>query len=250
MDFVKFKICPECGKHNPPSLIECRYCEADLTGVKVVDSAAEETLDNDKRQGAVEKAEKQGASEKAEKQKSIEGMERRKASDKAGRQETAETNRRQETAETELVRICECGVENPPQARKCKACGEDISDIRPVRIEKKDRRSFTYELKSVDGSFFAVIDKPLLIIGREQEFREYLENKLYVSRQQAKLTVVLDKVFIENLSKTNKTFLNNQEIPDGTPTELKNGDEIGLGGKVIEGSRQDLAAYFIFQVKS
>ena len=62
--------------------------------------------------------------------------------------------------------------------------------------------------------------------------------------------VMTDKVFVENLSRTNKTFLNNEEILDGTPTAIQNGDEIGLGGKVIDGSRQDQAAYFIFQVKS
>ncbi|MBQ6108536.1 MAG: hypothetical protein IJK97_10040, partial [Thermoguttaceae bacterium] len=28
----------------------------------------------------------------------------------------------------EMVRICECGEVNPAQARKCQACGEDISD--------------------------------------------------------------------------------------------------------------------------
>lgn len=42
MELTKYKACPECGKHNSPNLLECRYCEADLTGVKVVDNAAEE----------------------------------------------------------------------------------------------------------------------------------------------------------------------------------------------------------------
>ena len=208
MDLPKYKICPECGKHNPPSLIECRYCEADLTSVKVVDSSAEE---------ANAKAQKERASE---------------------------------SVETELVRICECGAENAPQARKCKVCGEDISDIIPVRVEKKAKKSFSYELKSQDGSFSITLDKPLVVVGREAELKEYLQSKVYVSRQHARMTVVADKVFIENLSRTNKTYLNNEEIPDGTPTALSNGDEIGLGGKVIDGSRQDNAAYFIFQVKS
>ena len=71
-----------------------------------------------------------------------------------------------------------------------------------------------------------------------------------MSRQHVKMITVADKVFVENLSRTNKTYLNNEEIHDGTPTALKNGDEIGLGGKVIDGKRQDNAAYLIFQVKS
>ena len=206
MELTKYKVCPECGKHNSPNLLECRYCEADLTSVKMVDSAAEEVASNSSGVSAL--------------------------------------------AETEFVRICECGVHNAPQARKCKVCGEDISDIIPIQVEKEAKKTFSYELKSYDGVFSVTIDKPLVVIGRESELRDYLQAKVYVSRQHAKLTVVADKVFVENLSQTNKTFLNNEEIPDGTPTAIQNGDEIGLGGKVVDGSRQDKAAYFVFQVKS
>ncbi len=208
MDLQKYKICPECGKHNPPSLIECRYCEADLTGTKVFDPTAVET------------SESQSPSTVSE-QKS-----------------------------TELVRICECGAENPPQARKCKVCGEDISDIMPVEIATKEKKPFSYELKTVDGAYSTTVVEPLITVGRDSELKEYLQSKVYVSRNHARLTVVADKVFIENLSLTNKTFLNNDELPDGTPTALKNGDEIGLGGKIIDGVRQDKAAYLIFRIVS
>ncbi len=210
MELNKYKVCPECGKHNPPSLIECRYCEADLTGVKVVDSEAE-----------------------AQQNAAIEAPPTERA-----------------PVEMELMRICDCGAENPPQARKCKACGEDISDIIPKQVEKKAKKVFSYDLKSVDGSCSITIDKPLVVIGREAELRDYLTGKMYVSRQHVRLTVVVDKVFIENLSRTNKTFVNNEEIPDATPTAIANGDEIGLGGKVINGNRQEKAAYFILQVGS
>ena len=207
MELAKYKICPECGKNNPPNLFECKYCEADLTSVKVFDSSAERT--NEKN-------------------------------------EKVETGC---TDDTLLVRICDCGQENAPQSRKCKACGEDISDIIPVRREKTEKKVFSYELKSYDGGFSAIIDKPLLIIGRDFGLKDYLQTKVYVSRQHAKLTVVSNRVFIENLSHTNKTFLNNKEIPEGIPVEIKEGDEIGLGGKVINESRQDKAAYFIFHGK-
>ena len=80
MELTKYKVCPECGKHNSPNLLECRYCEADLTSVKVVDSAVEE------------------------------------ATFKPADTSTS-------PAESELVRICECGAQNAPQARKCKVCG-------------------------------------------------------------------------------------------------------------------------------
>ena len=84
MELEKYKVCPECGKHNAPNLLECRFCEADLTGCKIVDKTTE-TAEPAKQKQAVSTEEK-----------------------------------------TALVRICDCGAENAPQARKCKACGEDI----------------------------------------------------------------------------------------------------------------------------
>ena len=40
----KYKICPACHKKNEPALIECIYCEADLTGVKVTDENTEKMI--------------------------------------------------------------------------------------------------------------------------------------------------------------------------------------------------------------
>ncbi len=208
MELTKYKVCPECGKHNAPNLLECRFCEADLTGCKVVDKATKSVAPASEEKPAT----------------------------------TTERN--------VLVRICDCGAENAPQARKCKACGEDISDIIPERVSVVEKRPFTYELRSVDGSFSVSLDQVVTVIGREAQLKEYLSSKVYVSRQHAKLTVVAEKVFIENLSQTNKTFLNNEEVPGETPTPVHNGDEIGLGGKVINGTRQENAAYFVFQVKA
>ena len=205
-ELTKYKICPDCGKKNSPGLIECRYCEADLTAVRIFDDAT--------------KPEEEIPVEPAAK-----------------------------TEKTELVKICDCGAENPPQARKCKACGEDISDIIATEKLKACEESFFYELHTLNDDFSVVIDKPLIVLGRESELKDYLKNKPFVSRQHAELTVISDKVFIKNLSKTNKTFINNEEILSDTTVELHGGDEIGLGGKIVAGNRQEQAAYFIFRVK-
>lgn len=205
-ELTKYKICPECGKKNSPGLIECRYCESDLTAIKIVD-------DDTKPEEEI----------------------------------SAESSAKTEKAE--LVKICECGAENPPQARKCKVCGEDISDIIPSAKVKACEECFSYELHTLNDDFSVVIDKPLIVLGRESELKEYLKNKPFVSRQHAELTVIVGKVFIKNLSKTNKTFINNEEIPSDTPVQLHEGDEIGLGGKIVAGKRQEQAAYFIFRVK-
>jgi pSer/pThr/pTyr-binding forkhead associated (FHA) protein len=150
MQLDKFKVCPACGEHNPPALLECRKCETDLTGVKVADDA--------KPTG--------------------------------------------------------------PVAR----------------------------LQALDGRFSFSITKPVTIIGRESEMSDYLAEKTYVSRKHAKVTMTDGAVSIENLSGTNHTFINNMPIPCDAPVLLKNGDEIGLGGKAVNGERQAQAAYFLFEV--
>ena len=207
MDLQKYKVCPACGEHNPPNLLECRKCESDLTGIKVVDRNTEQRTKG-----------------KVKEDNTVPG-------------------------EPVLARICECGAQNPPQARKCKVCGEDISDIMPTTVIEEDQKAFIYELKAIGDDYSIAIDKPVCIVGREADIREYLKNKSYVSRQHAKFTIVAEKVFVENLSNTNKTFVNNVEIAGDGPTALSNGDEIGLGGLEIAGSRQESAAYFIFNIK-
>ena len=196
----KFKICPVCGMHNKPNMIECLGCETDLTSVKATD---EET-------------------EKA----------------KSDVQES-EVSKPQE----EYVRICDCGAVNSATAKKCVECGEDISDIAPTLNEQRSECAFV--MASVDGTYVFEIKDGEALIGREHEMKEYLMSKPYVSRQHAKLIKEADKVFIENLSGTNYTFVNNQRIAERT--ELKFDDEIGLGGNEVNGKRQDEAAYLVLR---
>ena len=196
----KFKICPVCGMHNKPNMIECLGCETDLTSVKATD---EET-------------------EKA----------------KSDVQES-EVSKPQE----EYVRICDCGAVNSATAKKCAECGEDISDIAPTLNEQRSECAFV--MASVDGTYVFEIKDGEALIGREHEMKEYLMSKPYVSRQHAKLIKEADKVFIENLSGTNYTFVNNQRIVERI--ELKLDDEIGLGGNEVNGKRQDEAAYLVLR---
>lgn len=214
MELKKYKVCPSCGEHNRPSSLECRKCETDLTGVRVVDSEMEQ-------------------------------REQVKAIDEHSEDTASVSNART------LVRVCEeCGAENAPQARKCKQCGEDISDILPTPSARVLEKPFAYKLSAVGGGYCAIIDKPLSIVGREADLKDYLGTKMYVSRQHAEFTIVAGKVFVKNLSSTNKTFVNNTEISNTEPTALNFGDEIGLGGKVISGTRQENAAYLIVQEQS
>lgn len=146
-------------------------------------------------------------------------------------------------SQEEYVRICDCGCINAPTAKKCTECGEDISDIAPTLNEQGSECVFV--MASVDGTYVFEIKEGEVVIGREHEMKEYLMNKPYVSRQHAKLIKEADKVFIENLSGTNYTFVNNQRITERT--ELKFDDEIGLGGNEVNGKRQDEAAYLVLR---
>lgn len=196
----KFKICPVCGMHNKPSMIECLGCETDLTSVKATDEESE---------NAKSSAQKIDV----------------------------------EDSQEEYVRVCDCGCVNTATAKKCIECGEDISDIAPTM--NHELKACTYVMTSLDGSFAYQIKEGEVVIGREYEMSEYLASKPYVSRQHAKLIKIADKIFVENLSGTNYTFVNNTKITD--KIELKPDDEIGLGGNEIDGKRQDGAAYLVLR---
>ena len=57
-------------------------------------------------------------------------------------------------------------------------------------------------------------------------------------------------MYVFNFSKTNYTYINNVKIEDDNPKELKDGDEIGLGGNSQNGQRQNEAAYFVIRIGS
>lgn len=196
----KFKICPVCGMHNKPNMIECIGCETDLTSVKATDEATEQA--------------------------------------KITAQENISEN-----VEEKYVRICDCGRINSAIAKKCVECGEDISDIAPILQSRNN--TCKYVMTSLDGEYAYEIKDGIAILGRENEMKEYLADKAYVSRQHAKIMKDDDKVYIENLSNTNFTFVNNQKIAE--KTELHIDDEIGLGGNETNGSRQSEAAYLILR---
>lgn len=196
----KFKICPVCGMHNKPNMIECIGCETDLTSVKATDEATEQA------------------------------------------KITAQENT-SENVEEKYVRICDCGCINSATAKKCIECGEDISDIAPIL--QSENNTCKYVITSLDGEYAYEIKDGTAILGRENEMKEYLADKAYVSRQHAKIMKDDDKVYIENLSNTNFTFVNNQKIVE--KTELHVDDEIGLGGNETNGSRQSGAAYLILR---
>lgn len=152
---------------------------------------------------------------------------------------------KQESGE-QLIRLCDCGTENELPNRKCTSCGEDLSDIVPTP-RAAVQTAATHKITSLDGQCILQLVCPgEYVIGRENELAEYLGRKSYVSRRHAKITVTAEGVFLENLSRANGTYANNEKLSDGTAYRLCSGDEIGFGGMECRSGRQDQAAYFIF----
>lgn len=199
----KYKICPECHEKNEPYLMDCAFCEADLTGVKITDEETEKMVQQNDSANA--------------------------------------------TSVARLIRLCDCGVKNPANARKCSACHEDISDITPTP-DTEGLPSPSFILSSMDGQYAYTVTDEEVTVGRESVMCEYLNSKSYVSRAHAKLTVENNELWIENLSSTNYTFVNNKKITE--KTKLNDDDEIGLGGMNINGNRQEQAAYFLVRIGS
>ena len=206
-----FKVCPGCNNWNPAGAFECFSCGTDLTGIQPVT-----------------------------------------------KEKPAGTQAPAQNIPDEKVKICsECGYVNSPQARKCDKCGEDLSDIRAVSVKNpgagKEQRSSSrrFEFAAVDGNadFEVPAEMTELIVGREAFLGDYLAGKMYVSRQQAAIVLDKDQFMIRNLSGTNPTFVDNQELEPGKEYSFPYGKEIGLGGKVINGNRQKEAAYLILRVK-
>ena len=200
----KYKICPACGKHNTSTMLECLFCETDLTGVRILDQETEEML-NQPVEPAVD--EHPG----------------------------------------DMVRVCEeCGAINRVSDRKCTGCGEDISDIVPTP-RAGEEQSVHCILSSIDGTYAFELTENETTIGRESAMKEYLRSKMFVSRIHAKIIKDNNTLSITNLSSTNYTFVNNERL-SGDKHPLQDGDEIGLGGCVLNGERQENAAFFVVRI--
>ena len=165
-------------------------------------------------------------------------------------QEEKKSAEKVSSSENQSVKICDCGAKNPSNARKCSSCGEDISDIMPTvgNLQNNyapitERPPTNFFLRSSDGKINFKIDKEKIIFGRENELQNYLAEKTFVSRKHCRITLEDGEIFVEDLNSANSTYVNNKKI--SRKTKLSRGDEISLGGNVLNGERQDKAAYFL-----
>ena len=100
-----------------------------------------------------------------------------------------------------------------------------------------------FVLKNLDDKITFKIDCDNRI--RKHKLKNYLVAKIFVSRRHCRFTLENSKLFVEDLNSANSTYVNNKKI--SRKTKLSRCDEIGLGGAVFNGSRQDKATYFLFE---
>lgn len=139
------------------------------------------------------------------------------------------------------VRICsECQYENPVSKMHCMHCGEELADVTPT-LKEQCPANPNYMLYDLGGNPLLKLSEGEHILGRTAELSDYCGDKPYVSRRQARLLVEAGQAWIENLSHSNPTFVNNHPIHE--KMKLQAGDEIGLGGAMFQGKRQEGVAY-------
>lgn len=121
-----------------------------------------------------------------------------------------------------------------PYITKIKQRKEEI-----IQIPKEKNQKLLIE---INGKKFQ-IETTEAIIGRNQHTHKIeirTPNKtidtgipsVYVSRKHLKITVKNNEIYIEDLGSTNKTYINNQEIPPGKPVKIQPNQEINLAQKV------------------
>ncbi len=72
-----------------------------------------------------------------------------------------------------------------------------------------------------------------VIIGRNPKDSPYIINHADVSRKHARMRVMKNRVFIEDLGSTNGTSVNGQSIEEKGPVSIDSGDQIIIGSVVM-----------------
>lgn len=72
------------------------------------------------------------------------------------------------------------------------------------------------------------------IIGRNPKDSPYIINHADVSRRHARIKVMKNRIFIEDLGSTNGTSVNGQSIEDKGPISVDDGDQIIIGSVVMK----------------
>ncbi len=97
-------------------------------------------------------------------------------------------------------------------------------------LDGKDEDGIRYLLR-ISGEQLSVGDG--VVIGRNPKDSPYIINHADVSRKHARMKVMKDRVFIEDLGSTNGTSVNGLSIESKGPVSVDSGDQIIIGSVVM-----------------
>ncbi len=104
-------------------------------------------------------------------------------------------------------------------------------DLAEYVLDGRDDDGIRYLLR-ISGD--QMVDDTGVIIGRNPKDSPYIINHADVSRKHARMKVMKNRVFIEDLGSTNGTSVNGQSIDDKGLVSISNGDQIIIGSVVMK----------------
>lgn len=104
-------------------------------------------------------------------------------------------------------------------------------DLVEYVLDGRDEDGIRYLLR-ISGDQLVANDG--VVIGRNPQDSPYIINHADVSRKHARMKVMKNRVFIEDLGSTNGTSVNGQSIDDKGPVSIDNGDQIIIGSVVMK----------------
>ncbi len=119
------------------------------------------------------------------------------------------------------------------QAGAAAADGTELhrEELTEYVLDGRDQDGIRYLLR-ISGD--QLVNPEGVIIGRNPEDSPYIINHADVSRRHARIRVMKNRVFIEDLGSTNGTSVNGQSIEDRGPVSVDNGDQIIIGSVVMK----------------
>ncbi|XOV88254.1 MAG: FHA domain-containing protein [Pseudomonadota bacterium] len=98
-------------------------------------------------------------------------------------------------------------------------------------LDGRDEDGIRYLLR-ISGD--QLINPEGIVIGRNPQDSPFAINHVDVSRKHARMKVMKNRVFLEDLGSTNGTSVNGQSIDDKGPVAVNNGDQIIIGSVVMK----------------
>lgn len=122
-------------------------------------------------------------------------------------------------------------AENVPPASGGTGTELHRQELTEYVLDGRDEDGIRYLLR-ISGDQLANPDG--VVIGRNPQDSPYIINHADVSRKHARMKVMKNRVFIEDLGSTNGTSVNGQSIDDRGPVSVVSGDQIIIGSVVMK----------------